>query len=100
MRYNYQLSEEAEWDVYESYLWYEKQKEGLGEEFLEALDAAKQSIVSNPKTYRIRYKRKVRAFVVTRYPYLVIYVVNGNDIDVISVFNTHKHPQGWKKRVK
>jgi len=30
MPYNYQLSEEAESDVYDSYRWYENQKEGLG----------------------------------------------------------------------
>lgn len=98
--YNYRLSEEAESDVYDSYLWYEKQKEGLGEEFLGALDAAGQALMSDPATYRIRYKKKVRAFVVDRFPYLVLYVVNGNDIDVISVFNTNQHPIRWKKRVK
>ena len=80
-------------------LWYEKQKAGLGEEFLESLDAAGQAISGNPITYRIRYKKKVRAFVVDRFPYLVLYVVNGNDIDVISVFNTNQHPIRWKKRL-
>lgn len=100
MPYNYQLSEKAESDVYDSYVWYEKQKEGLGEEFLDALDAAEQAITGNPTTYRTRYKKKVRAFVVDRFPYLVLYVINGNDIDVISVFNTNQHPGRWKKRVQ
>lgn len=75
MPYNYQLSEEAEWDIHESYLWYEKQREGLGEEFLEALDAAKEAIFSNPKTYRMRYKKKVRGFLVNRFPYLILYIL-------------------------
>ncbi len=100
MTYNYQLSEEAESDIYESYIWYEKQKNGLGEEFLRILDAAEQAIISNPKTYHIRYKKKIRAFVVDRFPYLILYTVNGSDVDVISVFNTNKHPKNWKKRVK
>lgn len=100
MTYNYQLSEEAESDVYKCYVWYEKQKTGLGEEFLRVLDAAEKAILSNPKTYRIRYKKKVRAFVVDRFPYLILYIVNGDDIDVISVFNTNQHPKRWKKRVK
>lgn len=99
MPYNYRLSEEAELDVYESYFWYEKQSEGVGEEFLDALDAAEQAICSNPMTYKICYKKKVRAFVVNRFPYLILYVVSGNDIDVISVFNTKQHPQRWKRRV-
>ncbi len=54
MPYNYRLSEDAESDVFDSYLWYEKQREGLGGEFLEPLDAAEQAISGSPTTYRIR----------------------------------------------
>ena len=98
--YNYQLSEEAETDIYEGYTWHESRQENLGEDFLGSLDQAKEAIISNPTTYRIRYKKKVRAFVVDRFPYLILYVVNGNDLDVISVFNTNKHTQRWKKQMK
>lgn len=58
MPYNYNLSQEAEHDMLEAYVWYEKQKSGLGEEFLESLDKARQLILQNPETYRIRYKQK------------------------------------------
>ena len=100
MPYNYQLSEEAESDVYEAYFWYEKQQKGLGEGFLDTLDAARETIISNPRTYRARYKKKIRSFVVDRFPYLILYIVNDNNIDVVSVFNTHKHPKSWRKRIK
>lgn len=100
MAYNYQLSEEAESDVYDGYEWYESKQKKLGEEFLENLDEAKKAITNNPKTYPVRYKKKVRVFVVNRFPYLILYVVNGKDIDVISVFNTNQHPKRWKERVK
>ncbi len=100
MAYNYQLSKEAESDVYKGYTWYEDKQENLGEEFLESLDQAKEAIISNPITYRVRYKKKVRAFVVDRFPYLILYVVNGSDIDVISVFNTNQLSGKWKERVK
>lgn len=100
MPYNYQLSQEAETDIYESYIGYERQQAKLGERFLDSLDAAKQAIINNPLTYRIRYKKKVRGFVVNDFPYLILYIINGNNIDVISVFNTSQHPKKWKKRVK
>ncbi|WP_339700141.1 type II toxin-antitoxin system RelE/ParE family toxin [Algoriphagus aquimarinus] len=100
MPYNYQLSEEAESDVYDSYIWYEKQQKGLGEYFLESIDAAAQAICNNPKTYQIRYKKKVRSFVVSHFPYLILYVVNGDNIDVIAVFNTNRHPKRLKKRIE
>jgi toxin ParE1/3/4 len=98
MPYNYQLSDEADLDVEDGYLWYESQREGLGEIFLESLDQAKQAITNNPKTYRIRYKKKVRSYIMARFPYMILYVVEGKNINVISVFNTNQHSQKWKKR--
>jgi hypothetical protein len=77
-----------------------KAKTGLGEEFLEALDAAAQAIVGSLKADPIRYRKKARAFVLDRFPYLILFVVDGNNIDVISVFNTNQHPKRWKKRLK
>lgn len=100
MPYNYQLSEEAESDIYQSFLWYERQQVGLGIEFLDVLDVARQAITGNPLTYRIRYKNKVRAFIVNRFPYLIFYILNENNIYVISVFNTNQHPKTWKLRQK
>lgn len=38
----------------EAYTWYEQQRVGLGEEFLESLDKACQSIIQNPAGYRTR----------------------------------------------
>ena len=100
MAYNYRLSEEAEADVRDSYLWYEQQKVDLGEEFLMALDAAEKTIVRNPRASRIRFKKKVRAHVVDRFPYLILYIIEQDDINVISVFNTPQHPGKWKQRIK
>jgi toxin ParE1/3/4 len=100
MSYNYNLSREAEDDMLEAYVWYERQKPGLGEEFLESLDKASQAILQNPATYRTRYKKKVRAFLVERFPYLILYVLQKNDVNVISVFHTSRDPKVWKKRAR
>ena len=72
----------------------------LGEKFLDSLDSAKRSIINNPLPYRERYKKKVRGFVVKDFPYLVWYIIKGNNIDVIYVFNISQHPKKWKKLVK
>ncbi len=99
MPYNFQFSEEAEMDIFEGYFWYESQKTGLGEKFLDSLDHAERAIKRNPNSYRVRYK-DVRGFLVERFPYIIIYVVKGDHIDVISVFNTNKDPGSWKNRIK
>lgn len=100
MPYNYNLSQEAADDMLEAYLWYEKQRLGLGEEFLESLDKAHQLIIQNLSTYRTRYKQKVRAFLVDRFPYFILYVLEKEEVNVISVFNTSRDSQIWKKRIK
>ena len=72
MPYSYHLSSEAEDDILEAYIWYEQQRSGLGEDFLESLDKAHQSILQNPT------------------PYLILYLLEKKKINVISVFNTSR----------
>jgi plasmid stabilization system protein ParE len=100
MSYNYIALPEAEEEAKEAAHWYEQQKRGLGGDFLDSLRSARRSIEQNPATYRTRYKKKVRACVVDRFPYLILYVVEKKDIKVISVFHTARNPQIWKERVK
>ncbi|MDZ7604879.1 MAG: type II toxin-antitoxin system RelE/ParE family toxin [Cyclobacteriaceae bacterium] len=100
MPFNFQLSEEAEKDIYDSYTCYESQQLNLGEKFLNSLDAARKSITSNPSGYQIRHKKKVRGYFLKDFPYLVLYIIKGNNVDVISVFNTRQHPGKWKERLK
>jgi len=98
MTYSYELTSEASEDVFESYLWYEKQKLGLGEEFLEELDRCKESILLNPETYQIIYEGRVRRFLVKRFPFIILYLLEGDKVIVLSVFNTNQSPKKWKKR--
>lgn len=99
MPYSYQLSEEAEEDVFEGYLWYEEQQAGLGEDFLDTLDYAKESILSNPEMYPIRYNKRVHLYVIQRFPYIILYVVERNKVEVLAVFNTNKNPKRLKERI-
>lgn len=100
MTYKFKISQKAEEDINDAYWWYESKKKGLGEYFLEALDLAEKAITNNPNSFQIRYKQKVRAYVVDQFPFLVLYIINGHDLDVISVFNTNQEPKKWKKRIK
>lgn len=99
MPYSLKIAQEAEDDILEAYVWYEKQNPGLGEEFLENLSQVYQAILRNPETYRFRFK-KVRAYVVDRFPYLILYILEVNDVKVIAVFNTSRNPKVLKKRIK
>jgi len=37
---------------------------------MDALDAAKTAIINSPQAYPVRYKKKIRAFLMDRFPYI------------------------------
>ncbi len=56
----------------DGYEWYEKQKQGLGEEFLAELDRSYTKIQSHPE-YFSRVKKNFRQAALKRFPYVVVY---------------------------
>ncbi len=42
-------------DLEIAFAWYEKQRRGLGFEFLDCVEASLHNIISNPEIYQIRY---------------------------------------------
>ncbi len=99
MDYNLNVSQEVEDDMFDVCKWHEQQRVGLGEEFLNAVDDSTQILLQNPKTYRVRYKRNIRAYLIHRFPYIILYLVEKKDVNVLAVFNTSRDPLIWKKRV-
>lgn len=91
MPYSIALSEEAEEDILQAYQWYEEQRPGLGDEFADAIETSFTAITDSPEAYSFR-KRNVRGCIVFRFPYLVLFVVNEQSIEVVSVFHMHRNP--------
>jgi len=92
MQYNITFSDDAEDDMLSAYIWYEQQKEGLGDEFNNAVKKAASSIQANPLFYSFRME-KIRGCSTKRFPYLLLFFVDGNHIRVISVLHTSKEPK-------
>ncbi len=61
-------------DLAGGYAWYNGQREGLGEEFLAAIDAAFDTIERFPDVFA-RIHGEVRRAIVSRFPYAVFYRV-------------------------
>ena len=81
----------AKEDVESAFAWYERQRRGLGFEFLDCVESALQSIIDNPRIYTVRYKR-FRACVVRRFPFSVFYTIEQNQIVVHSVVDNRQDP--------
>lgn len=90
------IREEAVVDLQSSVRWYNEQKEGLGTEFLDDLDSAIQVLKDGPLMFQIVH-RDLRRLTLTRFPFIIVYQVQGNVVTVLRVFHTSRGPRGWKR---
>ena len=91
MRYNLIISQKAEGHIQSAYHWYEQQKNGLGNNFLDAIDIALLSIQSNPMFYSFR-RKNIRGCITKRFPYIILFYIKQNNIRVVSVFHMSMKP--------
>lgn len=90
---------EAEQDIDEAYAWYENQRTGLGEEFLDRVDACLHTICRSPEVHaivRLNYRRAL----VRRFPYAVFYEHDGHSLTVFGVLHTSRNPEKWRRRLR
>jgi plasmid stabilization system protein ParE len=95
MIYQLIIREKAEKHLNDIYNWYEQQKNGLGYEFSLSVEASLFAIKRNPLHFQLRFK-KVRCAVVARFPYGIYYIVEGEQITVLSVFHFKRNPKHIK----
>jgi plasmid stabilization system protein ParE len=89
---------EAEQDVAQAYMWYEEQEPGLGEEFLQCVDACIQFIRRNPEIYEVAHENYRRA-VVRRFPYVVFYEDSDTTVVAYAVCHCSQDPKKWRSRL-
>ena len=88
---------QAEAEMAEAGDWYNRERSGLGTEFVFAVSSALTAIQQNPLQYQIVW-RDFRRAGVARFPYGLIYRVSDRDITVVSCFHGRRNPSTWKKR--
>ncbi|MFP4333507.1 MAG: type II toxin-antitoxin system RelE/ParE family toxin [Campylobacterales bacterium] len=89
---NLNYTDRAKEDVEISFEWYEKQRKGLGFEFLDCLEVGIKKIINNPEAYGICYS-SFRRFLIRRFPFSVYYTIEQDGIVVHSVFDNRQHPR-------
>ncbi len=92
---------EAEQDIDSAYAWYESRQVGLGDRFLNAVDAGMAGILRAPKVGRLILGKYRRALVRHRFPYVVVYRYDDVSDTVIihGVFHTSQDPALWQQRL-
>jgi len=88
---------EAELDGFEAALWYEKEREGLGLEFLEAVRVTFTRVEEGPKHFPV-ITGDMRRAIVKRFPYGVFFVIDVEGPVVVAVMDLRRHPSSWERR--
>ena len=82
---------EAQRDLIDAAEWYEGQREGLGSDFLDAVDAAVVTIVEAPDRWVI-LRDGIRRYHMRRFPYAIQYRVDADRILILTIKHHRKHP--------
>ncbi len=97
MNHLIRIRPEAERDVEEAFFWYEKQRPGLGREFVAELDLVYERLAETPLIFADIY-RGVRRALVRRFPLAVFYLVIGSEVHILGVVRMARNPVVWQER--
>jgi toxin ParE1/3/4 len=87
----------AELDAIEAANWYNAKRDGLGNEFLLALDAKINAIERNPQQFAFAYKN-IRRALTERFPYGIFFSIENDTIYVLAILHTRRNPLLIRKR--
>ncbi len=91
---------EARSEFLETIQFYAERKEGLGEEFRDAMRDALNSIAADPLRYQ-RVKGEIRVFRLNRFPFYIYYefMPTINSIWIWGVIHHRRRPDFWHDRL-
>jgi len=98
MNYSIEFIEAAKLDFKDTFQWYESKIIGLGDEFVHSLNSAVKKIRANPFQCQLQYG-EIRKTLLKRFPYQVIYLIEGDKIIVLGVIHSSRDPIIWENRI-
>jgi toxin ParE1/3/4 len=88
---------QLEVEVAEAASWYEAQRQGLGKDFLHAVDRTVSALAEHPLRFR-KVHRESRRAPVDRFPYGIIFQVTEEEIVLVACMHSRRHPGHWQGR--
>ena len=89
---------DVEDEVRAAYRFYESRRYGLGDDFLDALEAVYGGLRATPEMHQV-IEQGVRRAILRRFPYSVYYRVHADRVEVIAVQHGHRDPADWQSRI-
>lgn len=97
MRVN--LHPEAHAEMIEQARYYEDKSEGLGVDFLDAVEETVRRVAKSPGAGAIE-RGTIRKRLVSGFPFTVLYEVQPDRIYIAAVMHQHRRPGYWQERVE
>ena len=95
----YLLTAAALQEVEAAVAYYESCEHGLGKCFAVQLQQSLQYITVYPHAWP-EVRKGIRRYIVTRFPYAVLYYIDNDTIVVIAVMHSKRKPSYWADRIK
>lgn len=89
---------DARIEVLEAYDWYAERSQDAADAFQEELQEAGRAIQRAPERWAT-YLFGTRRFLLKRYPFVVVYRVGANRIEIVAVAHGRRTPGYWKERL-
>ena len=88
---------EAQQELIDAAVWYDDRREGLGDEFIDAVSALVAEIRSMPERFPVVHD-DVRQGILRRFPFVVYFRLVGERILVVSVFHASRDVESlWSR---
>ena len=84
--------------MFDAAWYYEQQVPGLGDIFLDKVNAATLDIAQHPYRWPVIHPN-IHRRLVHRFPYGLYYRVDQDEIVIIAVAHLHRHPTYWIERI-
>lgn len=85
-------------DIRTARRWYERERAGAGDEFVQELDRVFERIRRLPLQFP-EVGRGARRALLRRFPYAVFFVPRATDVAVVAVLHQRREPTAWERRV-
>src|SRR5436305_1116082 len=85
-------------EINNAFLWYQTKREGLGLDFLAALEQVFARLQRQPRISRVVYQ-DVRRVMPKRFPYAVFYRPFVDRVEIVAVRHGSRDPTNWHSRV-
>lgn len=96
--YSILLKPGAEEDIDGIFNWYQKQRQGLGYEFLLSVEECINTILLNP-FFSFNVTSLVRRAVIPRFPYNIYYTIEDDIIFIHVIMHQFRDPEAWQMKI-